>query len=397
MARSAAREPGVVRLPPVVNDQRALRTAIVCDLLEERWPSMDLVADELQRTLPGVAAPRIAPTRLRPTMPGWPATIARLTRMRSVQNANRYLDRHHRYARWLRSHGEGFDAYHIVDHTYAHLVHELPAARTVVTCHDVDAFRCLFDPAGEPRSSLFRRMARRVLRGLQQAAIVSCDSVATRDALMGHGLRSQRLEVVPLGVHAAFTPGPATTRRTAPGVTILHVGSTVARKRIDVLLRVFARVLAADPAARLIRVGGLFTPEQTALARSLGIQGAITVAPPLSPESLADEYRSATLVLQPSEREGFGLPVAEAMACGAPVLASDIPVLREVGGEAARYAPVADIDAWADATCQLLHEHALEPERWAARRIAGIAQVAPFTWERCAARMAGLYAEVARG
>jgi glycosyltransferase involved in cell wall biosynthesis len=386
----------VVRLPRVVNDQRVLRAAIVCDLLEERWPSMDLVADELQRTLPGVASPRVSPTRLRPTMPAWPATIAHLTGVRAAQNVNRYLDRHQRYARWLRVHGRGFDAYHIVDHTYAHLVHELPAARTVVTCHDVDAFRCLFDPAGEPRSLFFRRMARRVLRGLQQAAIVSCDSVATRDALEEHGLRSQRLEVVPLGVHPAFTPGPARIRDSARGTTILHVGSTVARKRIDVLLSAFARVLATNPAVRLIRVGGPFTPSQAALARSLGVDAAITVAPPLSHEALAEEYRSATLVLQPSEREGFGLPVAEAMACGAPVIASDIPVLREVGGDAARYVPVADIDAWADATCELLEEHAQQPERWEARRMAGIRQVAAFTWERCAARMAGLYAEVAR-
>ena len=86
----------------------------------------------------------------------------------------RYLDRHQRYARWLRRRtGVGFDVYHVIDHTYGHLVHELPANRTVVTCHDVDAFRCLFDPVSEPRSRAFQRMTQRVLLGLQRAAVVT--------------------------------------------------------------------------------------------------------------------------------------------------------------------------------------------------------------------------------
>ena len=380
-----------------VSNPPPLRVAIVCDLLEERWPSMDLVADELQRTLPSVSAPRVTPTRLRPAMPAWPATIARLSGIRAAQNANRYLDRHLRYPRWLRKHATGFDAYHVVDHTYAHLVHELPADCTIVTCHDVDAFRCLFDPAGEPRSPLFRRMAERVLRGLQRAAIVSCDSVATRDALVQHGLRSHRLEVVPLGVHPAFTPGPAASVGSPQEIALLHVGSTIPRKRIDVLLRVFARVRAAWPSAQLVRVGGAFTAEQDALARSLGVDDAIRVTPSLSHADLADVYRRATLVLLPSDREGFGLPVVESMACGTPVVASDLPVLREVGGGVASYAPVGDIDACADTVDRLLRERAQDPSHWSVRRAAGLAQSSAFSWERCAARMAGLYAEVAGG
>ena len=64
--------------------------------------------------------------------------------------------------------------------------------------------------------------------------------------------------------------------------------------------------------------------------------------------TLAAVYRRAALVLQPSEAEGFGLPVAEALACGTPVLASDLAVLREVGGEAAVYRAVGDVPAWSD-------------------------------------------------
>jgi len=379
-----------------MNGGRSLRVGIVCDLLEESWPSMDLVAEELLRTLPAVASPAVDPVRLRPTMPRWSAALARGLHLRAAVNANRYLDRHGRYPHWLRQHRGGCDAYHVVDHTYAHLVRELPADRTIVTCHDVDAFRSVFDPEAARRSGMFRRMTERVLDGLRRAAVVTCDSASTRDALVAHGLRTGRLEVVPLGVHPAFTPAAAAPAGNAAPM-LLHVGSTIPRKRIDVLLRVFARVRGALPGARLVRVGGAFSPAQRALVRTLGLEDAITVMPRVGRDELVVLYRQAALVLVPSEAEGFGLPVVEAMACGTPVVASDLAVLREVGGAAASYAPVADVDKWAQATAELLTERAMAPGRWEERRRAAVAQSARFTWDACARRMAGLYAEVAGG
>ena len=58
----------------------------------------------------------------------------------------------------------------------------------------------------------------------------------------------------------------------------------------------------------------------------------------------------------PSDAEGFGLPIIEALACGAPVIASDLPVLREVGGDAVRYCAVGDVDAWSSAIVDVIRE-----------------------------------------
>ena len=102
-------------------------------------------------------------------------------------------------------------------------------------------------------------------------------------------------------------------------------------------------------------------------------------------------YRRAALVLQPSEREGFGLPLLEAMACGTPVVASDLPVLREVGGAAVEYCPVGDTAAWVRAVSALLDERRRDPARWCARQAAGRVRARCFSWSQFAARLADIY------
>ena len=130
---------------------------------------------------------------------------------------------------------------------------------------------------------------------------------------------------------------------------------------------------------------------QEALARALRIHDGIVTLPFLSRMELAAAYRRAAVVLQPSEREGFGLPVIEAMACGAPVVASDIAALREVGGGAAMYVPVGDLERWADAVVRVALEN---PEARERRVAAGFKQSAKFTWDEYARNMAALYEEV---
>jgi glycosyltransferase involved in cell wall biosynthesis len=359
-----------------------VRVGVVCDYAEERWPSMELVAELLMDAL--AASDRVSPARLQPRMPAPFARIPSRVATGARHNADRAFARHVAYPRWLRGRAGAHDLFHVVDHSYAHLVHALPAARTVVTCHDLDAFRSLLDPRAEPRGPLFRAMMGRVLSGLRLARRVVFDSAAVMEQAFAAGaVDADRARVVALPVHPDFSADAdraadaAADALLGPDVRsadVLHVGSTVPRKRIDVLLQAFARLRHARPDARLLRVGGALPDEQA--ARRLRVAEAIVELPSLDRATLAAVYRRAAVVLLPSEREGFGLPLLEALACGTPVVASDLPVLREVGGDAASYVGVGDADALAAGALRVLSADAGERR---AMRDAALARAASFT------------------
>jgi glycosyltransferase involved in cell wall biosynthesis len=389
-----------------------IRLGVVCDYLEERWASMDLVAemvlDYLARRPPGeVLAESIRPA--------WRGRFTRLPiagRSGLARNADRVINRFHEYPKHIRESVKPgrFDLFHLVDHSYAQLVPELPAGRTVVTCHDLNAFRCVLEPAAEPRPRWFRALARRTLDGLRGAAAVACNSEATRADILRHGLLPpEALRVVHIAVHPACSPEPdpdadARARDILGPVDpdapeILHVGTSIPRKRIDVLLNVFARIKDAFPAARLVKVGGRFAPEHQRLAEALGVAGSVAFAPYIEPAHhavIASMYRRAALVLLPSDHEGFGIPAAEAMACGAPMIASDLPVLREVGGDALLYQPTGDVDAWSEAAVGFLRLGRDDSARHA-MRAEGLARASRFAWPAHVDALMEMYRDVLDG
>lgn len=381
-----------------------LRVAILADYLEEGWPSMDLVADMLFDRLQREHSAAIEPSLVRPVLRRRAGRLPGGGRLPWLTGVDRVTNRLWDYPRLVAGFDGRFDLFHIVDHSYAQLVHRLPADRTIVTCHDLDTFRSVLEPELEPRSAPFRAMTRHILTGLRKAGHIACDSHATRDALVAKaGVAAERTTVVPNGPHPSCTPNAEASadldaaRQLGPRADhtdILHVGSTISRKRIDVLLRVFHALRATRPNLRLVRVGGPFTAAQQALARELHVADAVVVLPVLDRSTLAAVYRRSAVVLMPSEREGFGLPVLEALACGTPVVASDLGAMREVGGYAATYCPVDDIDAWQRTVGRLLDERAAHPAQWTLRREAGIRRAAAFSWSRYAGDVVAIYGRI---
>jgi glycosyltransferase involved in cell wall biosynthesis len=376
---------------------KPVRVGVVCDMREEGWHSMDLVADMLLDQLPSVAPDEIIATRLRPPM------IRRWTRLPIVgaggraQLGDRLTGRLWDYPRWLRPRRGDFDVFHIVDHSYAHLVRALPAERTIVTCNDTDAFEAARG-GGASRLDPLRLLAAHVLDGISRASHVACISEATRQDLIATGrVDPSRTSVVYLGAHPSCTPAPDAKADAdidrqlgARRFEVLHVSSTIPRKRIDVLLEMFGRFHRNHPDARLVRVGGVLTREQQRLAERLNVTEALVQLPFQERPQLAALYRRASVVVLPSDREGFGLPIVEAMACGTPVIASDIPALREVGGTAAYYAPPGDVSRWVDALEHVRTEQT-DPDARSRRRAACLRTAEKFDWRRYAEQMAALY------
>jgi glycosyltransferase involved in cell wall biosynthesis len=344
--------------------------ALLCDYAEEGWPSMDLVAEMLLRGLAADPAPGLQPVRV---CPPFRRRASRLLGLRHAAfNLDRVLNRFWYYPRHVKRLRAEFDLFHVCDHSYAQLLHGLPAERSGVYCHDLDAFRCLLEPRLEPRPRWFRALARRCLTGLQKAAVVFHSTLAVRRQIEAHSLVDPaRLVHAPYGIADEFRPD-AGAAAPVDGPFLLHVGSCIPRKRIDVLLDVFAALRPRFPGLSLVKVGADWSPDQRSQIGRLGLGGEIVPFEGLTRDEIASLYRSASVVLLPSEAEGFGLPVVEALACGAVVVASDLPALREVGGPAAVYCAVGDVAAWAEVVGRLLTDPAAAPPRptrlaWARR------------------------------
>lgn len=367
-----------------MRDAGSTRLCLLADPPGEGWPSMDLVAEMLERGLTrwmdGSRFREV--TRVAPPLPRVVRRIPKLGGRNAAFNVDRMLTRFGLYPLEALRLRRRADLFHVADHTYAQLVHALPAERTGVYCHDIDAFRSLVEPERDPRPAWFRAMARVQLAGMQRAAVVFHSTGAVREELLRHGLiNAEKLVHAPYGTAPEFTPEgtdplPEAVEALGSRPYVLHVGSSAPRKRLDVLFAVFARVRRRFPELRLVQQGGALPPALREQVASLGIEDALVQPPKQERSGLAALYRHARLVLMTSDAEGFGLPVVEALACGAPVVASDIPPFREVGGEAVTFCPPGDVEAWSTAVIRQL-EH---PEE-APSREARLGVAARYSWK----------------
>jgi len=319
---------------------------------------------------------------------------------RSLRLFRRYVDYPLR-ARRLRA-----NLYHITDHGYAHLALVLPPGRTIVTFHDALLFRLADRSLGtgwRPRRAIFAQ--RFVSRLLPRVGGVLADSAFAQRELLRyvHGMRPERVAVVPLGVDVPVTAAEedrSEPRRTRfrrllgipPGARVLlQVGRSDPHKNLEGTLRVLA-ALARDRGRNvfLLRCGPLLAPGQRELAARLGVEGRVRDLGPVSEETLRDVYQAADALLFLSLYEGFGLPVLEAFAARLPVVASTAGAIPEVAGDAALLVAPCDVRAAADAADAVLGS----PERSRELVARGHARALLFSWKRTVAATEAVYRRV---
>ena len=291
-----------------------------------------------------------------------------------------YIDKFVLFPRRLRSKLKAAPALvHICDHSnamYARHIHGVPV---VATCHDLLAVRgALGEQTDCPASSTGKLLQRWIISGLEEATVISCVSQTTlADArrLVTRREGKPRLELISLGLNYPYrelSPHEARAQLAEHSVLasgtpfVLHVGSNLHRKNREGVLRIFARckdqwngslVFAGEPLSDALR----------ALGRQLGILDRVVEVPDATSELLEALYNCATALLFPSTFEGFGWPIAEAHACGCPVICTDREPMTEVAGNAGLTHDVEDEAGFAADLLRLTNP--AEREHWSAKAL----------------------------
>ena len=268
------------------------------------------------------------------------------------------------------------------------------AGPTVVTIHDLSWIRY---PETHPkeRVAIMNRILPLALERVQH--VITDSEFIRREVISEFGISADRVTTTLLAPRSIFTPRDE--QRARPTLSkhnlqqrsyFLVVGTLEPRKNVETAVRAhaglpnlfgrrFPLVLVGMRGWLTSRLEGeLKAPVERAEVRPLGF---------VTDDELADLYSGATALVYPSVYEGFGLPPLEAMACGTPVITSNVSSLPEVAGNAAVMHDPMDIDALRNAMKRFIEDE----EFWLEKAAASVKQAALFSWERCAKETIAVY------
>lgn len=250
---------------------------------------------------------------------------------------------------------------------------KLPA---VITIHDLTSIHM----AHHHRLKTLLSFNPMIHHSVETAAAIVAVSRHTADALVrGFDVRAERIEVIPNGVSEFFSPGEGDDSIGAS--YILYAGALEPRKGIGDLIEAWSG-LKSRPKLVLAGAAGWKNASIHRRAARWIETGEIVVTGYVSRERLRALYRGATLFVYPSHFEGFGIPVLEAMACGAPVVTTSGGALPEIADNAAIVVPPADPESLQHAIHTLLTSRG----QWEELRARGLERVKQFSWDTSAAR-----------
>lgn len=251
----------------------------------------------------------------------------------------------------------------------------------VVTVHDL-----LYLRHPEFHSTLMRLGTRALVpRGARRSDRVITVSASSRDEIVRLlGIPEERIDVVPNGLgvtSGGVAAEPWRPEAVAGRPIVLSVGTRLRHKNLAALIDAAALIPATERPAFVFAGGATeLDAELTARAARMGVAQDVVLIPWLPPAQLEGLYAAATCFAMPTLYEGFGMPVLEAMARGVPVACSDLPVLREVAGSAARFFDPRDPATIATALSELIADDTQRKRLEAA----GYERASRFTWEKAA-------------
>lgn len=288
------------------------------------------------------------------------------------------------------------DVVHVLDHSCAHLLSHAGGNRfRIVTVHDLAPLR---DGRGLTAAQV--RRFRGTVEHIREADLILADSRHSADDVIELlKIPPAKIRVLPLGVDAAQFSRASGARFPAlgewPGYKrILSIGTADARKNLGILPEVMREVRKSVPEVVLVRVGAaLPAPITSRLEKEMPLSQILELGSLFGKRGEADLlagiYQQSDLLLFPSLLEGFGLPVAEAMAAGCPVVCSNASSLPEVGGDAALYFDPQSPEEAARQIVAVLTDSRLRSESVAR----GKKRAETLSWKSHASKLAGYYRE----
>jgi len=252
----------------------------------------------------------------------------------------------------------------------------------------------LFFPAEYPRQQYYFRSF--VPRVLKSSRVIVADSESTRrDIIQSYGIAPGKVRVIYPGYDPTTYAANGFHADAGEDTYLLYVGNLLPHKNLLNLLDALAILRRRRSVRLIIRGEGQPTYARAVRERveTLGLHDVVSFQGYAGGRALRDLYARAACLVLPSLREGFGLPVLEAMACGTPVITSSSSSLPEVGGDAALRVDPHDAIDLSDAMYRVLTDTRLREDL----RERGLRWVGGFTWERTAEQMSRLVDEVRAG
>lgn len=267
-------------------------------------------------------------------------------------------------------------------HSAYYLMPYWPGIPTVLTYYDLipRLYPEYFTPVQRLIWNVTNRLALATAR-----AVVAISECARADVISHFHVPASRVKVTPLAAGDHFRPQPperiqaARAKYKLPERYVIYLASNKPHKNLPRLIQAWAQI-----SNNILVIAGHWDeryPQARQIVEKLGLGDRVIFAGPVSDADLPALYSGAALFAFPSLYEGFGLPVLEAMACGAPVVCSSTSSLPEVAGDAALTFDPTDVEAIAAALQQALADADLR----AGLRQRGLEQAARFTWARTAA------------
>jgi len=269
---------------------------------------------------------------------------------------------------------------------------------TVLTIHDLIY---LHFPETVPRGHRWFMQAVLPLAARRAARVIVPSQNTMRDVATNLGVPKGRIRLIPYGRGQDFQPltdaalCDDTLRQF--GICrpyVVSVCRTYPHKNLAGLLRAFARLREKRRDLQLVLVGERYQTGEALdrLTSELRLVNAVVFTGFVDQHTLNVLYSAAAVFAFPSLAEGLGLPVLEAMACGTPVVASQVSAIPEAVGDAGLLTDTRDPHAFADTLHSVLDSEKLQAEL----RAKGLARVQQFSWERCATETIAVYEEAAQ-